>query len=137
MSKIANHPNPDLHKKLLDAAKAKKLDAQFIQHCCSAQFPPKVEGNVSAYINWNTTLSLLGHAPAKIWFAGVSKPGMWPCTQWKYVLKSDNIFRHQQWWHLPEKYLGPSSIKSLTNTWYVLAQDVLHDDLSIGVYYWY
>ena len=76
MSKIANHPNPDLHKTLHEAAKAKKLDAQFIQRCCSAQFPPKVEGNASAYVNWNTTLSLLGRAPAKVWFAGVSKPGM-------------------------------------------------------------
>ena len=25
----------------------------------------------------------------------------------------------------------------MTNTWYVLAQDVLRDDLSVGVYYWY
>ena len=70
----AQHPNAQLHEQLSQAARQGKLTADFIQSACKASSLPFVERNASAYVNWNTTLSLLGKAPAKSWFAGVSKP---------------------------------------------------------------
>ncbi|KDR80294.1 hypothetical protein GALMADRAFT_277501 [Galerina marginata CBS 339.88] len=67
------HPNPALHATLVQAAKDKRLDGKFIQRHLKLASPPHEEGNSSAYVNWCTTLSLLGRAPAKVWFSGVSR----------------------------------------------------------------
>jgi hypothetical protein len=70
-----NHPNIDLHNQLVEAAKNKTLDAEYIKKCLDLPTLPYAERDATAYVNWSTTLSLLGPAPANVWFAGVSKPG--------------------------------------------------------------
>lgn len=70
----ADHPNAQLHQALLQAALQRKLTPEFIQQTCGTSTVPTTEHNSSAYVNWNTTVALLGKAPAKTWFAGVSKP---------------------------------------------------------------
>jgi len=67
------HPNPDVHARLVQAAKDKRLDGKFIQRQLNLASPPHEETNSSAYVNWCTTLSVLGCAPAKVWFSGVSR----------------------------------------------------------------
>ena len=88
-----NHPNPKLHDLLANAAKEHKLDAALIKEITGSAALPTVERDASAYVNWNTTLSLLGRAPAKAWFAGVAQS---PCrcsytkltrnTYWNLIL---------------------------------------------------
>jgi len=62
----------DTTAKLVQAAKDKRLDGKFIQQQLKLPSLPHEEANSSAYVNWRTTLSLLGRAPAKVWFSGVS-----------------------------------------------------------------
>ena len=79
------HPNPDVHARLVQAAKDKRLDGRFIQQQLKLASPPHEETNSSAYVNWCTTLSLLGRAPAKVWFSGVSR-------QRKYLYPIQTLF---------------------------------------------
>ena len=72
---MTTHPNQQLHDLLVSAARKGTLNAQYIQEVTKSQVPPSVERDASAYVNWNTTLTLLSRAPAKVWFAGVSKQG--------------------------------------------------------------
>ncbi|PPQ69372.1 hypothetical protein CVT26_002527 [Gymnopilus dilepis] len=69
------HPNAGLHSKLVKAVKEHKLDAEFLKKELNLGATPRVERNSSAYVNWNTTLSLLDCAPARVFFAGVSTVG--------------------------------------------------------------
>jgi len=93
------HPNLNLHNLLVAAAKEGKLDAKYIQDVTKSSVAPTVERDASAYVNWNTTLSLLSRAPAKAWFAGVSMPSVGGfITQPQDRLRDDLSVGTKYWW---------------------------------------
>ena len=69
-----NHPNPELHNVLFEAAKNKTLDGNFIRERLRLPRVPLESRFAAAYINWSTSLTLLDRKAAQVWFAGVSRP---------------------------------------------------------------
>jgi hypothetical protein len=65
-----NHPNPELHRRLFEAAKSDTLTPEFIKETLGLNVLPNVGRNAAAYVNWSTTVVLEGPAPAQVWFAG-------------------------------------------------------------------
>jgi len=68
-----NHPNPELHQRLLDASQKGTLTAELIKNILGSAEVYEEDG-ATAYVNWNTTLVIEGPYRANVWFAGVSRP---------------------------------------------------------------
>ncbi|KAH9968290.1 hypothetical protein BJV74DRAFT_889931 [Russula compacta] len=96
-----NHPNPELHKVLYDAAKNRRLNPEFIKKVLRLQKDITVCDTATAYINWSTTLTLLDRKSAQVWFAGVSRPEdgqLWFNTSPDFIrdTHSNGIY---YWWY--------------------------------------
>ena len=133
---LDNHPDIDVHNRLVEALRAGKLDDEFVR----ANLGPDWVGNdgAAAYVNWDCTLALLLPRPAMEWFAGVSKTRSRHCILTLEFTNRDNscCFPHRWQFSLSRKYYWRSWVQ-----WFQVAHrqmigpDHIRDTRSYGTYW--